>query len=252
MKLAWRDLMLRNPAWVTVVVVGAISTLMSLALMFLLMALLSVPIGPRFGSYLLMTVVIPLAVSMPVTGVIVKLLREVEDARRSLQQQAWRDELTGLLNRRRFAELAQRELQLARRSNQPLALAMVDIDDFKFVNDRHGHAAGDEVLRAVSRAAASALRATDLSARWGGEEFALLLPGTTGAAALAVLARTSQGVRSLEVALEGGAHVSCTVSVGVATLQPGEAFDTLVSRADRAMYAAKLAGKDRVVLDEGG
>jgi diguanylate cyclase (GGDEF)-like protein len=104
----------------------------------------------------------------------------------------------------------------------------------------------------VSGATASALRATDLSARWGGEEFALLLPGTAGATALDVLARTRESLRSLEVALQGGARVRCTVSVGVATLQPGEAFDTLVGRADRAMYAAKLAGKDRVALDEGG
>ncbi len=252
MKATWRDWVVQSPPGVPVALAVAASVAASVGLLLVLMELLRIPHGPLSGRYVLMTVLISLVVSASVSAVIVKLLREVEQARRALQQQAWRDELTGLDNRRRFAELARREIELSRRNGQPLAVALLDIDDFKRVNDLHGHAAGDALLAAVAAALAGSLRATDLSARWGGEEFAVLLLGTRAGGALPVLERVRSAVRGLPPVGAGTSALRVSVSIGVATGQADEAFDTLVNRADRAMYRAKQAGKDRVLVDTAG
>jgi diguanylate cyclase (GGDEF)-like protein len=164
---------------------------------------------------------------------------------------AWRDPLTGLLNRRRFVELAQRELDVARRARMPLSIALLDIDDFKQVNDKYGHAVGDAALQAVALAFGASLRSTDLAARWGGEEFALVLPATGQADAAEVLQRALTAIRNLRLAVSGGHVISCTASAGLAqSLEGTTRCEDIVARADVAMYRAKVAGKDRVVLDE--
>jgi two-component system, cell cycle response regulator len=128
----------------------------------------------------------------------------------------------------------------ARRHGRPLAVAMVDLDGFKAVNDRHGHDAGDQVLVAAAEALQRALRAEDVLGRLGGEEFLALLPDTGEEAA----ARTAERLRAA-VARAGG-PVRVTASVGWAVLRSGEAPDELVRRADDALYAAKEEGRDRV------
>ncbi len=252
MKPTWRDRVVQSPPAVPMALAVVASVAASLVMLLVLMDVLGIPRGPLFGKYLLMTVLISAVVSASVSAVIVKLLREVEQARRALQQQAWRDELTGLDNRRRFAELALREIDRSRRIRQPLVVALLDIDDFKRVNDRHGHGAGDELLASVARAAAGALRSTDLSARWGGEEFAMLLLDTSAEDALPVLERVRSAVLALPPIGSGASAFRVTVSVGVATLKADESFESLVDRADRAMYLAKQNGKDRVVVDPTG
>lgn len=243
----WRQIVLRSPPALVVAAVALCSVLLSVAALFGLTGALGLGFGGDFPAYVALAVLIPLLVSVPVSGVIVHLLHEVDDARQAAQRLAWQDELTGLSNRRRFIELAQREVDLARRSGRPVVAVLMDLDDFKLINDRHGHAVGDRLLVAVSLAVTQALRGTDLAGRWGGEEFALVLPGTDIDDGLMVMERVLQAVRSLSLADEGRPAIRCTASIGLAVLRPDtERVETLIDLADRAMYAAKTAGKNRV------
>jgi diguanylate cyclase (GGDEF)-like protein/PAS domain S-box-containing protein len=173
--------------------------------------------------------------------------RELQIALARSQELARTDFLTGLPNRRHFYEIADHELVVAERYSKPLSVVLFDADTFKSVNDRFGHAVGDEVLRQISAAARSSLRAADVVARHGGEELAVLLPHTTGAAALDVAEQLRAAIAAVVVPDERG-PVRITVSAGVAELRPGEGLDGVISRADQALYAAKAAGRDRAVL----
>lgn len=149
-----------------------------------------------------------------------------------------RDGLTGLPKRDAIGTA----FEQARR---PLGLAMLDIDWLKRINDKHGHTVGDEVLRACASAIAGALRPGDIVARWGGEEFAILLPGATLETVRELVEQVLAHVRALGVASDTH-DVTVTISAGVVEVGPGETFATAVERADRALYAAKNAGRDRV------
>jgi diguanylate cyclase (GGDEF)-like protein len=156
------------------------------------------------------------------------------------------DALTGLPNRRALEAALAREIARARREGAPLSVVALDVDHFKRVNDAHGHAAGDAVLAAVAARAAGALRAGDLLARVGGEEFLALLPG----AALAAAAEAAERVRArlAEAPVVAGAlSLAVTVSLGCAALEDGDAGGAaLVARADARLYAAKRGGRNRV------
>jgi diguanylate cyclase (GGDEF)-like protein len=167
-----------------------------------------------------------------------------------VERQAVTDELTGLSNRRRFDEFLDAEIERARRFGQPLGLVLLDLDDFKGVNDTFGHQVGDEVLREVARVVRSSCREVDEPARYGGEELAVVLPGTDLEGAERFAERVRREVAALVVPLgDGAAPVSVTTSLGVATL-PGTAYDarSLVEAADDALYRAKRTGKNRTVL----
>lgn len=240
------------PLWAVVVCITGFSVVVSVVAMVVMVGATTRGFTSEFPVYLAITVAIPLLVATPAGLVITRLLHEVEAARAQAVDLASRDPLTGLLNRRRFTELAQRELDLARRSGVPLSVALLDVDDFKRVNDQHGHAVGDAALQAVARAFSQALRSTDLAARWGGEEFALVLPATDQAHAAEVLQRALAAIRSLHVPGAGGQDVCCTASAGVAqSVEHNTRFEDIVARADVAMYRAKAAGKDRVMGDDG-
>ena len=163
-----------------------------------------------------------------------------------VKRQAVTDELTGLANRRSFRESLDTELLRAERFGNGLALIVADLDDFKDVNDRFGHQAGDEVLRAFAEVLSGRIRGIDQAARLGGEEFAILLPETdaVGAAALAENLR----VAIAELAVTVGEHeVHITSSFGVAAFPESHSADELMTAADLALYSAKRHGKDRVV-----
>ncbi len=165
-----------------------------------------------------------------------------------VSEQAVTDDLTGLSNKRRFRDLVTKEAGRAERFGHPLSLLMLDIDDFKQVNDTYGHPQGDEVLRRVARALDSESRWVDEPARYGGEEFAIALPETGPEGAVEVAERVRARIEAEEVPLRSGdGTIRVTASIGTATM-PGSASDveTLVAAADAALYEAKKAGKNRV------
>ncbi|ROP34795.1 sensor domain-containing diguanylate cyclase [Pseudokineococcus lusitanus] len=162
---------------------------------------------------------------------------ERRDLLRRLAEAADRDPLTGLANRRRWDEASALEVSRAQRTGAPLAVALVDLDHFKRFNDSRGHLAGDALLRDFAAAAREQLRDVDLIARWGGEEFALLLPGCTPDEAVAVLDRVRAVVPHGQ-----------TCTVGVTRWRRGEDLAAAVARADAALYAGKERGRDRTVV----
>ena len=165
-----------------------------------------------------------------------------------VKAQAVTDELTGLSNRRRFMEVLNLELKRSERFESPLGLLLVDLDDFKLVNDRFGHHTGDQVLRALSDVFRAGLRDVDLAARIGGEEFAVLLPETDETGAAGVAERLRAALAALELDAPEGGSLSVTASFGVAVYPEAQSSDELLTLADAALYRAKAEGKNRVVL----
>jgi two-component system cell cycle response regulator len=171
------------------------------------------------------------------------LQEELLEQTRRLESLIFEDSLTGLANRRYILTQLASQVSGARRHGRPLSVAIVDIDHFKAVNDRHGHQVGDTVLVAVARALAVNLRAEDHVGRLGGEEFLVVLPDTDRAAA----ARVTDKLRceaALTVVEQEGRRIAVTVSIGVATWDD-EPPEDLLRRADGALYDAKAAGRDR-------
>ncbi|GAA0906907.1 hypothetical protein Vau01_121260 [Virgisporangium aurantiacum] len=163
-----------------------------------------------------------------------------------VQQLATTDGLTGLYNRRHFTELATRQVDIAARNHRPLAAMMIDIDHFKAINDTYGHGAGDDVIRAVAAILRTKLREPDLTCRYGGEEYALVLSEMHNDP-LEVAERLRVAVTGLAVPCPArAAPIRATVSIGVAELKPDDRLDTLLARADEALYRAKQAGRNTV------
>lgn len=176
---------------------------------------------------------------------------KVGETMEALRRLATHDELTGLLNRREFTRVLREEEERARRFDRPFGLVLIDIDHFKAVNDTHGHAAGDAVLREVARRIAGRVRAVDRCARIGGEELAVLLPEADANGALAVANDLLAAVATAPFAVNGGAMLDLTVSAGAASL-PAHAREAthLMEAADRALYRAKRAGRARAMPAE--
>jgi len=165
-----------------------------------------------------------------------------EDARRL----ASTDSLTGLLNRRAFLDGLERERSRADRHGFPLSLILIDVDHFKRINDQHGHASGDLVLRGIADALLRVARRSDYVGRWGGEEFVLALPQTSGAGAMVAAERLRVGVQRVVHHVSSDVDLRVTVSVGVASSESPWSLPPLLSAADEAMYAAKARGRNRV------
>jgi diguanylate cyclase (GGDEF)-like protein len=156
------------------------------------------------------------------------------------------------MNRRAFNDRLSQEVNRAKRYGTPLSLVMVDLDAFKEVNDQYGHSVGDQLLRAVGVLLISELRSTDLAVRYGGDEFALILPGTNKTDAWAVAEKLRASMRALVVETGEGVRIGTTVSVGVAAVtEQANDDEALLEHADAALYRAKRAGRDRVELAAG-
>ena len=170
-----------------------------------------------------------------------------EQDRADLLMLATEDALTGIFNRRHFETAGRAEWARFQRYGRPLSLLILDIDNFKAINDRFGHAAGDLILKSIAQSCQAVRRPTDVVARIGGEEFAILLPETDEASAVLVAERLRKQIASVAHTL-GGKEVRVTVSVGVAggTLSMSS-LEAMQRRADEALYTAKAAGRNRVM-----
>jgi len=164
------------------------------------------------------------------------------------QRLATIDPLTDLMNRRAFLRALEVEIERATRLDTPLAIMLLDVDHFKAINDNRGHASGDSVLSALGRLIGREARKVDLVARWGGEEFVVALVGADGETAQIAAERFRAAVERMEVADATGQQIPVTASFGVAILDSNEHSDSIIDRADRAMYAAKTAGRNCVRL----
>ncbi len=175
-------------------------------------------------------------------------MAEDEEKREELEEKAAHDALTGLANRLLFDETLQREVARFLRHGGSLSLTMIDIDHFKDVNDRHGHPMGDKVLKQLAAILSSNVRKTDLVARWGGEEFAVLETLTEDYRAGVVAEKLRQEVEKADFGDED-VRLKVTISAGVAVFRAGmQRASQLVKRADEALYRAKRSGRNRVVL----
>jgi two-component system cell cycle response regulator len=188
-------------------------------------------------------------------GVIVAISLENAVNRARLVRSGVTDFLTGWHNRRYFHNRLREELARSERTGKTLACLMIDLDNFKDINDRFGHLAGDEALKEVARRAEAEIRAGDTGARFGGDEFAILLAGAEIAHALKLAERIHHSVGSTPVRVHGGAHVTVTLSVGLATARPQTRShdykalaERLIAEADAALYRAKSAGRNRVEM----
>ena len=205
--------------------------------------------GPalRDGMSAVQAVVLVYFVQVPVLATFGFL--HMQYRRRSAQMRylAMHDPLTGLPNRESFLADAHRAMREAARRRRAMSVLMLDVDRFKDINDRYGHAAGDDALRGVAAALLGAVRSSDVATRFGGDEFAVLLPGASPEAALEIAHRIVEGVGAIDL---GGAApgLRVTLSVGIASAQrPGEPLDAVLRRADLRLYEAKDAGRNRVV-----
>ncbi|WJY18492.1 diguanylate cyclase [Alteriqipengyuania flavescens] len=189
-----------------------------------------------------------LALGISVLVSLKRSVRRESEIRNELRRIAATDELTGLANRREFLAALDRAVAGAKRRRAPLAVAMLDIDHFKRINDTFGHPAGDAVLRRVALTAVDIVRAEDLVGRLGGEEFAVILPAAPAQSAFDVCERLRLAVQSSDLELETGSAISVTLSTGIAALGPHDTAESLLARADQALYDAKNGGRDRVLL----
>ena len=160
------------------------------------------------------------------------------------------DELTGLPNRRAFVQRLEQELSRSQRTGQPLVMVLLDIDNFKGINDHHGHYVGDMMLRCYAQSMVRELRQHDLLARYGGEEFVLLLPETSLDDARNALDKLGRRIRCEPLDAGGTCIDLPTFSAGIACLRSGESATTLINRADQSLYLAKHLGRNRIETDE--
>lgn len=205
------------------------------------------PCHDSAGNILLAGVAVDVSEEVAHKAELERYHRELEEANDRLRKLAVTDELTGLRNRRAFEERLAMEFSMARRRQRDLAVLLLDVDNFKRINDQWGHAAGDEVLRRLGMILQTTVRLPDLPARYGGEEFVVLLPESGEESALGLARRVMS-----RVAMEEWDNAPLTVSIGLASMNDSLVNGyQLVEMADEALYAAKRAGKNRVTVYRG-
>jgi diguanylate cyclase (GGDEF)-like protein len=246
--LTWSARFVRLGHLRAVLLVTGISVLMSLVLTRLGMLVID-PTGEGVPMAMGLATLVPSIVAPIVTLTVLRLMTALENTRAEMQQLAIRDSLTQVYNRRYFMAQLQREAERFFRTGERLCLLMIDADEFKSVNDRFGHATGDRVLQMIAEVCTSALREYDVLARFGGEEFAVLLPATGLSDAYDVAERIRATVGAATVDAGEAGRIGVTVSIGVSSLASAdpecrELFDT----ADSALYDAKRGGRNRTVV----
>lgn len=206
------------------------------------------PLVPMSASALRLLGAYNMAVFFAMVSYAARFYYQLErESKRKLRELATRDVLTGLFNRRHLTDLTLSEITRSRLSGQTLSMVLADIDDFKRINDSHGHEAGDLVLTQASDAFRNACRTQDIIARWGGEEFLFVLPDTGPDGAVAFAERLCGLIAEMLVD-HAGKTFTVTLSMGVAILELGENMDAAIGRADVALYQSKADGRNRVTL----
>ena len=175
------------------------------------------------------------------------LITQLKSEKDKLEELAYTDPLTGLSNRRFFLEEMKRVIETARRYREPLSIMMLDVDNFKRINDEYGHDVGDMILKQLAEVIRKNTRSSDIAARFGGEEFIVALPKTDERGALMVAERIRQEFKKSKVQVDGK-EIGTTVSIGIASFEEGYDLDRLIKEADEALYEAKRTGKDKVVI----
>ncbi len=174
----------------------------------------------------------------------------VVSAQRKLRKLATVDSLTGLFNRRQGSDLADNEIARFRRAGHPVTFMLLDLDHFKSINDLYGHEMGDKILAEIGQLIPAQLRTQDMVARWGGEEFLVILPDTRLASALASAERIRIALRSHDWQITTGESINVTASIGVSEMCENDDRGSVISRADRALYRGKAGGRNRVEQEE--
>jgi diguanylate cyclase (GGDEF)-like protein len=175
-----------------------------------------------------------------------QIAAELRKSEQRFRELSIRDDLTGLHNQRHYFKQLKAEIERTNRYGQPLSLLILDLDNFKKYNDTFGHIAGDEILEKAGEILRQSLRITDSAYRYGGEEFAVLLPETTGLEALHFAERIRRTFENIDLTLQKEQNISVTVSIGVAQYESGEELNAFIKRTDNNMYAAKNEGKNRI------
>jgi diguanylate cyclase (GGDEF)-like protein len=178
-----------------------------------------------------------------------KQTQALKEAQEKLKEQANRDPLTNLYNRRYFSDISEQIIALAKRTKSPLSLIMIDIDDFKKVNDTYGHNIGDEVIKLLSNEITASIRESDVVARFGGEEFAVIFPNTDGVNAFKLANKLRENIENARY-IDGKESIGFTISIGLDefNLENDATVSDSLNRADKALYNAKATGKNRVSI----
>ena len=178
------------------------------------------------------------------------VIAELEETKQQLKEQANRDYLTGLYNRRYFNEIAQELIHISKRERKVFSVIMLDIDKFKSVNDTYGHSVGDDVIKTLSKTIQETVRESDVVSRFGGEEFALLLPFTDRDGALKIAEKIRINVQNKKITIDDNKTLQFTISLGVDSIrETDKTIEQSLNRADNALYIAKKSGRNRVVLN---
>jgi diguanylate cyclase (GGDEF)-like protein len=202
---------------------------------------------PLSTRSLLLATLLPVPIAGLGAGITLRLIVALDQARSRAEQLALTDALTGVRNRRWFMTQAALEFERATRHGRALALVLIDVDHFKRVNDEHGHQTGDRLLVEIAQTCAATLRRTDLLARFGGEEFIVLLPETGQREAVRLAERMRQAVQAGLRDPQHPLQVPVTISLGVVAMSAATpTLDALIRATDQALYDAKRAGRDRV------
>lgn len=225
-----------------------LTVLASIALSHLASLIVSVfegGIAEYYPTHIMMATIVPLLVTPWISAVVLYLLVELDKAHSALTVLSRTDALTQTFNRGYFNAALQAEILRAARHDQPLSILLADIDHFKQVNDNHGHDAGDAVLRQLARVWRSQLRTSDILARFGGEEFVVLMPHTNNDGVQVIADRLRKSAEQMQTRF-GDSKIDVTVSIGIAQFENNESAEQLLRRADKQLYAAKRSGRNRV------
>uniref|UniRef100_E6PRB3 GGDEF domain-containing protein n=1 Tax=mine drainage metagenome TaxID=410659 RepID=E6PRB3_9ZZZZ len=204
--------------------------------------------GTMTRSAWIITLLTPALIAPVMSGITLRLLQQLDRAHTELHEVIHRDHLTELHNRRYFMQMLHEEVERTRREDTAFALAIVDVDDFKSINDRFGHLGGDEVLRQIAQTCRAAVRESDVVARIGGEEFACLFRASKLDAAEQLAQHLLQRIRDLKLQFQG-VPLAISVSIGLTGVHGPQAdLGSALRLADNALYAAKSAGKNRLEI----